>query len=48
MYFNQRGINNFQSDYQRNIMELTLLPHFMMVSILKLKETLLMIDGNCS
>ena len=48
MYFNQKAINNVQSHYQTNIMELTLLPHLMMVSISKSKETLLVTDGNCS
>ena len=41
MYFNQKAINNVQSHYQTNIMELTLLPHLMMVSISKSKEILL-------
>ena len=48
MYFNQKAFNNVQSLYQTNIMEPTLLPHLMMVSILKSKEILLVTDGNCS
>ena len=48
LYFNQKAINDVQSDYQRNIMELTILLHLMMVSIVKLKEILLVTDGNCS
>ena len=48
MYFDQKAINNVQGDYQANIMELTLLPHLMMVSISKSKEVLLLADGNCS
>ena len=48
MYFNQKAINNAQSHYQTNIMALILLPHLLMVSILKSKEILLVTDGNCS
>ena len=48
MYFNQKAINNVQSHYQKNIMELTVLLHLMMVSISKSKETLLVTDGNYS
>ena len=48
MYFSEKEINNVQSHYQTNIMKLTLLPHLMMVSILKSKEILLETDGNCS
>ena len=48
MYVNQKAINNVQSHYQTNVMELTLLPHLMMVSISKSKKILLMTDGNCS
>ena len=48
MYFNQKAINNVQSHYQTNIMELTLLPHLMLVSISKSKEIFLVTDGNCS
>ena len=31
MYFNQKAINNVQSHYQGNIMEMTLLLHLMIV-----------------
>ena len=31
MYFNQKAINNVQSNYQGNIMEMTLLLHLMIV-----------------
>ena len=31
MYFNQKAINNVQSNYQENIMEMTLLLHLMIV-----------------
>ena len=48
MYFNQKAINNAQSRYRTNIMELTLLPHLMLVSILKSKEIILVTDGNFS
>ena len=48
MYFNQKAINNDQSHYQTNILELTLLLHLMMVSIQKSKEILLVTDDNCS
>ena len=48
MYYNQKAINNVQGYYQTNIVELTVLPHLMMVSILKSKEILLVTGGNCS
>ena len=48
MYLNQKAINNDQSDYQTNILELTLLLHLIMVSIQKSKEILLVTDDNFS
>ena len=33
MSFSQSAINNFQSHYQTNIMEMTLLLHLMMISV---------------
>ena len=48
MYFSQKAINNVQSHYETNIMELTFLPHLMMVSISISKEILSVTDGNCS
>ena len=48
MYYNRKAINNVQSHYQTNTMELTLLLHLMMVSISKSKEIILVTDGNCS
>ena len=44
MYFNQKPINNVQSHYQTNTMQLALLLHLMMVSISKWKEILLVTD----
>ena len=39
MYFNQKAINNVQSHYQTNVTELALLPHLMMVSISKSRDS---------
>ena len=48
MYFNQKAINNVQSHYQSNIMELTLLPHLMIGFNFKIKRDSFSEDGNCS
>ena len=47
MHFDQKVINNVQSHYQTNIMELTLAT-FNDGLNLKIKKILLVIDGNCS
>ena len=44
----EKQLTNVQRHYQTNIMELTLLPHLTMASILKSKVLLVTTDRNCS
>ena len=46
MYFNQKAINNVQSHYQTNIMELTLLPHLILLTYFALILQLILLNLN--
>ena len=46
MYFNQKAINNVQSHYQTNIMELTLFPHLILLTYFALILLLILLNLN--